>query len=253
MYKKYYFKERGAGLVASVIVDNHKLVYQTLREKKSWDYIDPMGLTSAYIEKFYQSMKLDVMGKVKDDYIENKLHIAPSMVGYFYYFLHVYRRIPTQAEYIKFYCVANKSWVLKNVSEKGKMEAFIGRLSRFYPSMLRDIHFYHVLKESEEFEKVLFTLKYDLESKVDIFVKKKSRWFGIQLRTMTRRSNEFYEKKKNRNAVPTSATLIDMPIDLSKAKSIHTKKDAIKLYSNYHVEQLLQNIHNQNIHMVSNV
>ena len=227
----------------TVIIDDHQRVYQELKELRSWDYIDPIGMSVGDIEQFYQSMNLDVMRKKKDDYIEKKLHIAPSMVGYFYYFIQIYGRIPTQIEYIKFYYLANKQWVMKHIHPGNYHQAFFGRLSRFYPSMLRDIHFYHVLKESGDFEHVLFALKYDLEAKIDIFVKKEKRWYGVQLRTKTRRSNEFYEKKKDRNPLDTKAVLVDLPIDLSTAKSLQTKKDSVKLYDRTHVDQLLKEIH----------
>lgn len=242
--KLIIFWKRGVKLnKQTVIVNDHQQVYEQLKDLRSWDYIDPMGMSVQAIEHFYQSMTLDVMRKKKDDYIEKKLHIAPSMVGYFYYFIQVYGRIPSQIEYIKFYYLANKQWVFKHVHPGNYHEAFFGRLSRFYPSMLRDIHFYHVLKESTQFEQVLFALKYDLEAKIDIFVKKKEQWYGIQLRTKTKRSNEFYEKKKGRNAMETKAILIDLPIDLSAAKSLTTQKDSVKLYDTRHVKQILTEIH----------
>lgn len=227
----------------TVIVDDHQAVYEHLKELRSWDYIDPMGMTVKNIEAFYQSMTLDVMKKKKDEYVEKKLHIAPSMVGYFYYFIQIYGRIPTQIEYIKFYYLANKRWVLEKMNPGNHHEAFFGRLSRFYPSMLRDIHFYHVLKECGAFERVLFSLKYDLEAKIDIFVKKHGQWYGIQLRTKTKRSNEFYEMKKDRNPIETTAILIDLPIDLNTANSLSTQKDSLKLYGEQHIQYILSEIH----------
>lgn len=224
------------------MTDDHKGVYRELRDKTSWEYIDTIGLTVKDIESFYQASLLDVVGKKKDEHIERKLWIEPSMVGYFYYFLDCYQRIPTQMEYIKFYYLANKKWITKNIGTGDYHQAFFGRLSRFYPSMLRDIHFYHVLKESGQFDKVLFSLKHDLEAKIDIFVKREGQWYGIQLRTKTKRSNEFYEKKKNRNPIHTEAILIDLPIDLNTAKSLNTRKDSIKLYDTYHVNQVMDEI-----------
>lgn len=226
-------------VLENLIVNDHQGVYESLKDLSSWEYIDPMGLSVADIENTYQNMTLDVMRKKKDSYIENKLHIAPSMVGYFYYFLKHYGRIPTQIEYIKFYYIANKKWVFEKVDDGNYHEAFFGRLSRFYPSMLRDIHFYHLLKESGQFEKVLFTLKYDLEAKIDIFVRKNGKWYGIQLRTKTYRSDQFYHKKKHRNAIETKATLIDLPINLQEAEELSTKKDSIKLYGSQHIQQIL--------------
>lgn len=37
--------------------------------------------------------------------------------------------------------------------------------------MLRDIHLYHLIKESQLFEKVHYVLSYNLDSKIDIFVR----------------------------------------------------------------------------------
>jgi len=224
------------------IIDDHKGVYNELKDILSWNYIDTMNLTTAEIEDFYQSFPLDVVGKEKDDYIEKKLHIEPSMVGFFYYFLKLFNRIPTQNEFIKFYYLTNKKWVKEKVYDVGYHQAFVGRLSRFYPSMLRDFHFYHLLKESNEFTRVLFCLKYDLEAKVDIFVEKNKKWYGIQLRTKTFRSKQFYQDKWKRKPIPVKATLIDLPIDLDKAYSLSTKKNSIKLYSTYHINEILHKI-----------
>lgn len=231
----------------TIIRNDHQLMYDTLKDKKSWDYIDTLGFRAQDIEESFMTMTLDVRNKKKDQYIENQLHIAPSMVGTFYYYLLTQKRIPSQYHYIKFYCYVHKDWVLREVG-KEHYEGFIGRLSRFYPSMLRDIHFYHVLKESKKFERVLFTLKHDLEAKVDCFLRRNGKWYGIQMRTRTRRSDSFYKKKDKRSPIYVKAQLIDLPIDLTTAKSIQTKKDDIKLYDERHIRQVISCINKQLVH-----
>ncbi|QST02056.1 hypothetical protein IMZ31_21640 (plasmid) [Pontibacillus sp. ALD_SL1] len=228
-----------------MIINDHQKMYESMKELKSWGYIDPIGYSSGSIEDYYRTCCLSVTKKAKDDYIENRLHIEPSMVGTFYYYMFMKKKIPNQVEYIVFYFAIHNEWVKHHVG-KEYHEAFVGRLSRFYPSMLRDVHFYHVLKESDAFQKTLFVLKYDIEAKVDCFVKRKGSWYGIQLRTKTKRSNEFYEKKKFRNAMNVKAKLIDLPIDLKKARSLPTKKDSIKLYGREHVLLLTDIIGEEN-------
>lgn len=221
-------------------METEKEIYEFLKEKKSWEFIDTLNITTEYIEKFMKKMSLSVEKREREEFLEKKMKL-PSMVTYFYYFLYLHKRIPTQVEYIKFYYKMNKNWVLEQIGEEYH-QALIGRLSRFYPSMMRDIHFYHLLKESNQFEKVLFTLKYDLEGKVDVFIKKDGKWYGLQLRTKTKNSHYFYGKKKDRNMIEVSAELIDMPIDLSIAKSIKTKKEDIKLYSENNITEVIEKI-----------
>lgn len=223
------------------IKNDYQRIYNDLKDKKSWDYIDSLNLTTQKIETKYKNMILDVTKKEKDKFIEEGLKISPSMVGCFYYFIDLYKKIPTQREFIKFYYSINSNWIREKVG-KTKHYAFLGRLSRFYPSMLRDFHFYHFLKESGKFEKVLFTLKYDFEGKVDVFVKKNKEWFGVQLRTNTKRSTYFYHKKPKRNAIELKIKKIDLPIELSTAKSINTKKDSLKLYGHKELKTLLNEI-----------
>lgn len=211
-----------------------------MKDKLSWDYIDTLKMNVKFLENFFENINLDVVGKPRNSYVEDKLN-PPSMVCYFYYFIYLHKRIPSQQEYINFYYSVNSKWINTNIGKEYN-GAFKGRLCRFYPSMLRDIHFYHLLKESNLFDKVLFVLKYDLDAKVDIFIKNKIQWYGIQLRTNTRNSHKYYQKKYTRNMIKVKAELIDIPINLNSAKSLSTKGNDIKLYSKLHINTILREI-----------
>lgn len=223
-----------------ILYNNFDNTYKLLKNKLSWDYIDILNISVESLEEFFKNMNLNVVGRDRSPYVEDKLN-PPSMVCYFYYYLYLYKRIPNQEEYINFYYLLNSEWV-KNHVGKQYNSAFQGRLSRFYPSMLRDIHFYHLLKESKLFKRVLFVLEYDLDAKVDIFIESSSQWYGIQLRTNTRNSHKYYKKKNNRNMISVKATLIDIPINLNSAKYLSTKGNDIKLYSNIHIRKILNKI-----------
>lgn len=224
----------------AIIYNNFEETYELLKDKLSWEYIDILHISVRSLEEFFKNMNLSVVGQERNPYVEDQLN-PPSLVCYFYYFLYLYKRIPSQEEYMEFYYLMNSEWVNTYVG-KEYHAAFQGRLSRFYPSMLRDIHFYHLLKESKRFDKVLFVLKYDLDAKVDIFIKRNGEWYGIQLRTNTRNSDKYYKKKDNRNRIHVKAKLIDIPINLNRAKSLLTKGNDIKLYSDKHIKQILNKI-----------
>jgi hypothetical protein len=223
-----------------IVFNDFDKTYDLLRDKLSWDYIDPLKFKIKTLEQFFGGIYLDVTGKPKCDFVEDKLN-PPSFVCYFYYFIFLFKRVPTQQEYIGFYYSVNSFWIGKNVGSKYD-EAFKGRLDRFYPSMLRDIHFYHLLKESQLFQMVLYVLEYDLDSKIDVFVKKEEQWYGIQLRTNTYRSQKYFNKKPNRNMVRLNAKLIDVPINLGSANSIPTRGDDFKIYSKVHIDRIINEI-----------
>lgn len=218
--------------------NNYAAVYSLLKDLKSWEFIDLLTLSSQDIVAIYSSFYIDVEKKPRDVYVEKKLN-PPSLVTYFYFYIYINGRIPDQHEYTEFYFLMNEKW-LKSYVPQGKINAFKGRLSRFYTSMLRDFHFYHLLKESQSFQDVLYVLKYDIEGKIDLFVRAHSVWYGLQLRTNTRNSEEFYKKKVYRNPIPTKAHLIDMPIDLKTCERIKTQNHDLMIYSKQHIEYIIE-------------
>jgi hypothetical protein len=224
----------------ALICNDFEATYKLLKDKLSWEYIDVLNFSTQYLEKNLEQLDLDVMGKLRSDYIEDMIN-PPSMVCYFYYYLYIHKRIPNQKEYFDFYYLTNSKWIEENIGLEYDI-AFKGRLSRFFPSMIRDFHFYHLLKESERFKKVLYVLKYDLDSKVDIFLKSDLQWYGIQLRTNTSRSARYFQKKPRRNMVNMKTKLIDIPLNLKTARSIITKGNDLKLYGKDHIHKILNEI-----------
>lgn len=215
----------------------HQRIYNEIKDLNSYDYIDTLGYTSEDIENILASSELKVTGLPKSDFIENQVSLPP-FAAYFYYYLYSHKQIPTQEEFIHSYIKFYYPELLKIVPRE-EMKNLRARLSRFYPSIIRDLHFYHLLKESNQFQAVLFNLKMDLEGKVDVFVKQNGRWYGLQLRTLTARSNYYYEKKKYRNPIETKAVLLDTPIDLSNAKNVKTKGESLKLYTTKHIQDVI--------------
>jgi len=224
-----------------MIKNDYDKMYAEIADKPSWKYIDPLGLKLNEIEEFCSKMELNVEKKSNVKRVEEKMQV-PIMATHFYYYIYHYKKIPTQREFMKFYTNSNQKWVEKNINTIELKKALIGRLSRTYPSLLRDIHFYHVLKESGKFENVLYNLKYDLQGKVDIYIKHEGISYGLQLRTKTKNSDKYYKKKPNRGSIDPRAVLIDLPISLDDAFEVKTKKQSLKLYGEKQIEQVLNEI-----------
>lgn len=217
-------------------------ILSLLGNLSSEHYIDTTKLTSNDLENILKNSMLDVTRKVRDDRVEKYMG-PPSFVAIFYYYIYHFQCVPTQQEYRDFYFLINKEWIHENVNE-GLLEAFEGRIARTYPSLFRDIHFYFLLKETNAFKNVIYKLKYDLRGKVDIFVESNNNnWFGVQLRVNTSVSNYFAKNRKpyrNLIEIPGVKVIIDLPLKLFTARSIDTKKDDLKVYSNKELLELMK-------------
>lgn len=217
-------------------------MYEKLKKEHSYEYIDPLNLNTKKIEWIYSLCYLDVQRKPRNEDVERRIKIKPSFVGYFYNFIKDYRMIPNQQQYIEYYFQMNQQWINDTLNQE-QQNGLYGRLCRFYPSMLRDFHFYHLLREIGLYEKVYYNLECDLEAKIDIFVRKNNEWYGLQLRTETKNSNYFYEEKKKRNPKIMRAKMIDVPINMNGTRELQTQKDSLKLYDIREIKYIEQQIH----------
>lgn len=219
-----------------LLLNNDRAVYALMRDKTAAEYIDTMGLTTQLIEEFCRNQELNVSARRNDREIEDKTK-PPLMAGYFFYYLYCHQQVPTQKEFGEFYRKLNENWISEKVKPE-HMEGLNGRLARFYASIVREFHFYHLIKESGQFEGVSYTLRQDIEHKIDVLVEKEKRKYGIQLRVMTKNSKKYADKKGGRGYRETDAILVDLPIDLDKAKRIPTLKDTFLFYDSTYIEMI---------------
>lgn len=219
-----------------LLFNNEKAIYELMKDKKAEEYIDTMGMTTLEIENFCEEQILDVSRRSRDSKVEDKLN-PPLMASFFYYYIYFYQKIPSQIEFQRFYKDLNEKWV-KNHITSDLNDSFNGRLARFYASIMREFHFYHIVKESNEFEKVSYTLEDDIRHKSDLVIKEKDKVFGIQLRVKTRNSAKYALKKSGRGFEDIGIQLIDLPIDLDTAKEIKTKKDKFLFYDEKYIQKI---------------
>lgn len=216
-------------------------------KSKSDSYLnDNSHSKTTSITYFFKKIILRTESRSRSDEVEKRKNIKPSFVAFFYYYLFLHKRIPSQSQYTKFYLDLNINWVNQEF-DTNSITYLLGRIARFYPSMLRDYHFYHLLKESEFFEEVRYSLEEDIFSKNDILVKRNGEWYGLQMRTLTNNSTYFYNKKENRNFKQSYVKSIDFPIHLSnEATPIQTKGEELLLYNMSHVRKAISLIDTYN-------
>ncbi|QST02793.1 hypothetical protein IMZ31_19785 (plasmid) [Pontibacillus sp. ALD_SL1] len=220
-----------------LILNDHKKVYQLLKDLDAREYIDPLHLNSCDIETFCEKMKLDMSNREKHETIERKKN-PPLMAAYFYYYLYYYKKLPTQKEFKTHYRRCNSTWIYHHIG-KVYYKAFEARLDRFYASIMRDLHFYHLAKEEGDFE-IAFTLQQDIEEKIDLLVTFKGQKCGIQLRVGTEDSANYAAMKDVH--IKKETPLVDFPLNLRKALVIPTEKDSFFFYGKSDIQHLKKKI-----------
>lgn len=214
-------------------------IYQVLTAKDNWE---PMkGVSCDELIKQLSLQELKVSRRKRIEKLENTR--IPSLVLAFYYTIYKLDnnlRVPTQFEYIEKYFNLHHEWINQNNINK---EGLKGRLSRAYPSLIRELEFYLRLKESKYFEKVLYDLDDDLNEKIDITIIYSGNEYGLQLRINSKNSNKYYEIKKRRGTQKKSIELIDMPFDKNTTDNkIHTSGAELYLYPENTIDKLIETI-----------
>ena len=124
-------------------------------------------------------------------------------------------------------------------NKKYSLKALKARVLRTYPSLIRDFHFYLMLKKENIFDKVTYSCADDINGK-DITVIYKDEKYIVSLYTNTRRAQEF-KKIKNEFRHKYGKNEIKIPLDFDNAYDCGT----IKLYPQKDVEYVKETILNK--------
>jgi hypothetical protein len=158
----------------------------------------------------------------------------PNMMYTLWGYVCTYRRFPTQSAFVAYYHLVHEE-ALKGYDKT----AVSARLLRSYPSLVREIHFFQLVKESNVFNDVSYCSYDDVESGIDFNVMLGGKEYNILCYVKTQRSLWFRKKKDFRHKNPIM-NAIEMPLDLSKGKKIGNWI----VYDNAQVELLLNKIIN---------
>jgi len=118
--------------------------------------------TLTEVEKQITECICDCEGKVKRDIVEKAK--IPPMIAYFYMCIFNEDKIPHLQDFINGYIKYHKVW-LQDFINDGLQDAIEGRLSRTFPSLVRDFHFYWLLSLQDNEE--IIENKYSLWSGID--------------------------------------------------------------------------------------
>lgn len=148
------------------------------------------------------------------------------------------KRLPSVEEYEKYY-IAKYSARVENI-EPVKFHA-----NKSYISLVTDLHFYFILKESNLFDEVRIDYIHDIEAKTDILLEKEGFKMGLQLFS----GNENYKKTKEHSIqnlnVKLGYELYLFSLDSADGRRIEildTKNKSIYLYSTQDAQFLAKKI-----------
>ncbi len=201
-----------------------------------------LTLSSAQIENKVKHYEYKGEKRVVDNQVENML--LPPIALVFYGLLYVYDDVPSPDdlldEYFRqpyfAYIPDNKVEVTYNdCVELCNIESVTARVLRTYPSLLRDLHFYILAKESNCFDAVRYSFKKDYEEKIDVQIMHKGKWHNVGLLLNSKRSL-WYKFKKQFRHKPTDVLYVEL--DKTDCKMCGD----YMLYTEKHIQQLHKKI-----------
>lgn len=160
------------------------------------------NLSTAGIEKQIANYELR-FDALKDDEIEWRYQ-PPPFVAAFVAFVEEFRRVPSQAEFADFYIAQNRAALNDEFLRKwgqaeraAKKRALLARLARAYPSFVRDLYFFALLRESGL--GVEYDAAQDVEGGVDLIVSRAEQKIQVHVFLDSPRAKQGRAKKDKRH------------------------------------------------------
>lgn len=151
---------------------------------KSAEYIEQQ-LAAKYIEPDFQRVEYRKFKKRR-----------PLLLKELYLLILELQDLPSVKEFEGAYIRRHKIREIEYFSE-------ITAVRKAYNSLVRDLHFYFLLKESGKFDNVEIKYRFDLQAQTDILLQKGDKRLGLQLFTggknMKERKQQHYRKYKGNN------------------------------------------------------
>lgn len=160
-----------------------------------------LDCSASKLEKQIEDLHTTSEGALRDKEVENAKFPPFVQVFYFKFFQQLILPSEDQLiyEYYKWLGINSKAewfeWEHQTFSRKG-LEA---RIKRTYPSLLRDIHFLFLLKESEIFEDVNYSMKKDYYNGLDLSLKYRGKLYHASVFIDTMRGSHYKNRKRYRH------------------------------------------------------
>lgn len=228
-------------MIKDIVVEKDEITI--IEEGKTQSF--PFHLTCRALEGTLKGMTYKGEGWVCDERVE-KAKLPP--IAKTFYYLVATQPFPKAEDVMKHYllqyfwfCKENKKEVF--FEEGGawfSIEGILARIYRTYPSLVRDLHFFLMCKESGYFDRVLYSLQQDFYEGIDVLVTYNGQNYVVSLYVQTKRGETFKKKKYKRHqsiSVPEICLPID-PFDSTKRVGQFT------LYQKCDIQRLLIQINN---------
>ncbi len=172
---------------------------------------DYVNLSVELIENQIKDYEL-IFSNIKNDSVEWKMKF-PIFLNSFYKRIYESKCVPKQSEFWDDYIRYNVRFFEKNNYSDNIMNALKARAYRAYPSLVRDLHFMHYVKENLTQTKVIYNRKLDVNEGIDLLIVRNDLNYAINLFTATSRSFQGREKKEKRHKVYDNIKYINLPVD----------------------------------------
>lgn len=141
----------------------------------------------------------------------------PNFVSFLYDLIISLKYLPSNEQFV----VSYMSKYYRKVQPEGIIyHTYVDRANKAYQSLVRDLHFYFKLKESELFDHVQLSYAYDIEAKQDLVVSLGDKKLGLQLFEGDDSHTKWKEKQSVRRKIILGYPDYYMPL---KGKDIKPK------------------------------
>lgn len=196
------------------------------------DLTSGIDLSSTGIEKLAATNRPE-FSQIRDNDVEFARGF-PNMMLTLWTYIIVNRAFPTQKQFADYFVTAHAG-AIRGLN----IESVKARVLRTYPSIMRDVHFYSLVKESGIFKSVTYDAYKDTQRGIDLVVGMGSQEYNICCYVATRRSQEFRnEKKTNRHAVAPNT--IELALDLNGGRDVN----GWKFFDTIHIHNMQTEIMN---------
>ena len=178
--------------------------------------LDQIKLTSTYIEEQISSYALSFPQDRRQD-VEWGMKF-PMFVLSFYSYIMKNNSIPNQQSFFDYYKTKNSAWFQSANLTTEQLEGIKARVYRSYPSLVRDIHFSLLTKESAAFDMVYYNETVDIERGIDLIIKKNASLFAANLFIQTSRAQIGRNKKQFRHTLLPDLIYIELPVEFKGSK-----------------------------------
>ena len=187
-------------------------------EQEYPNFLNFNNITLQELETFLQSYTF-INIPLRNNIIEWKMRL-PIFLYPFYDYIYFYKKIPTQQEFYEYYFAKNKTYFKKNPLTLELHQGLQARVYRLYPSLIRDIHFSLFLNTKQPFQNVIYNRKLDMALGIDVMLRYKDEFYGINLYTKTKIAVNVRTAKKKRHKEFDNVKYIELPLDLNKCSKI---------------------------------